>query len=209
MKLFSEDQLDRPVPSTFTPASEIMLVRLAELGAPKTLIAAFLEMDRVHRDHLRYLLGPVVQHQSDWRDATPSWLYAAVTAGRLRVILAERAEGCIGWQVAPEEITACLYPATMDAPMRSEYADLYLWASAQANARHLDKPLYEVWRMLGHDPLPDRMFTKECGGYHHLYRDLCRDIRSRVVKHAVKQPADAPYVQDKPADNVHQFDLFG
>jgi len=207
MILFNEDQLAQP--STFTPASEIMLVRLAELGAPKTLIAAFLEMDRAHRDHLRYLLGPVVQHQSDWCDTTPSWLYSAITSGRLRIILAERAQGQIGWQVAPEEITACLYPATMDAPMRSDYADLYLWASAQANARHLDKPLYEVWNMLGQDPLPDRMFTKECGRYHRVYRDICREIRSRVVKHAQKLAAEASYTKTRPSEDLHQFDLFG
>lgn len=163
-------------------ASADTLLALAGLGAPKDLIAMFLESEDLHPDHRRFLLGPIIQHRSPWMDITPTWLLEAVTASRLRLIVPEHAEGKVGWQVGSEEITAVMMPATMDAPMSMECTDLYLWASAQSCARHYGRTLDDMWQQIGGHVVTDADVTAPGGRYHHTYRELCSDIRRRVVK---------------------------
>jgi hypothetical protein len=141
MQLFDENDL--ALPRRLTDSHAKMLAALADMGCGKHALAAFLAPDNPHRGHIRFLTGPVIQHRSPWAETTHSWLYRAVTAERLHSVLEEHGRGPPGWQVGPAELTAVMYPASMDAPLRMEYTDIYLWSAAQASTRHYSKALYQ------------------------------------------------------------------
>ena len=122
MQLFDENDLNQRRAVSGNHGK--MLTLLADMGCSKHVLAALLEMDRAHKDHILFLIGPVIQHRSQWASSTPPWLYQAVTGDRLRIILEEHESGKTGWQVGPAELTAVMYPASMEAPMRMEYADI-------------------------------------------------------------------------------------
>jgi hypothetical protein len=165
-----------------TPQTSTMLIMLAEQGLSKELTACFLEMAGIQRDHLRWLHGPVVQHRSCWMDLTPPWIFQAIHAERLGLILDEHARGEIGWQVGPAELTAVMQPATMEAPLCYEYTQIFLWASAQAVARRDAKPVGDIWQALGGAPVTDDQVTRPGGAYYQDYRQLASDIRRKVVQ---------------------------
>ena len=161
-----------------------MLLAMASIGAGGDLLSVLLNFatdDRLHPDHRRYLEGPVVQHKSQWMETTPPWLYKAVPHDRLAIVLDELQTGQIGWQVGPAEITAAVYPATMDSPIAHQYAQIYFWAGAQANARHYNKPVEFYWQQIGARQMPDEEFTTPQGQFHYAYRELCVDIRRKVI----------------------------
>ncbi|MEM6362634.1 MAG: hypothetical protein AAF731_21270, partial [Bacteroidota bacterium] len=87
-----------------------------------------------------------------------------------------------GWQVGAIELATALYPATHDAPMQHDYAEIYLWASAQACAKHFNKPREHYIEVLGGQVVDDHQIIEKSGRYYHTYHDLCQTIRSRVVK---------------------------
>ena len=206
MPLFNENDLTQP--TIFSGESVKMLSVLADMGCSKHVLAAFLEMDKAHKDHIRFLTGPIIQHRSCWADTTPQWLYEAVTGDRLRIILNEHERRETGWQVGPAELTAVMYPATMDAPLCMEYSDIYLWASAQANARHNNKTPDEIWSQTGIEPVPDRLVTCPSGRYHEDYRRLCSDIRRRVVNAAPARTDTGKSKTNTTEISTEQFSLF-
>ena len=73
---------------------------------------------------------------------TLTWLCASIGYDRLKIILDEiKAGEGPGWKIGPIESTMVMYAASMDSPMRYEYAQIYLWAATNANAFHYQKPL--------------------------------------------------------------------
>lgn len=206
MELFDENDLAQP--STLSDNHSNLLTDLADMGCSKHVLALFLELDNADKDHIRFLTGPIIQHRSCWADTTPPWLYQAVTADRLRIILDEHERRETGWQVGPAELTAVMYPATMDAPLRMEYSDIYLWASAHANARHYGKTPDEIWSQIGGEPVPDRLITSPSGRDHNDYRNLCSDIRRRVVKAATVRARTADTPDIEKAITTEQLPLF-
>ncbi len=184
MQLFADDDLAQP--SRLIANHERMLLALADIGCGKHLLAAFLSLDNAHQDHIRFLTGPIVQHRSPWADTTPEWLCEAVTADRLRIILQE--------------------PAA--APLSMDYSDIYLWAAAQATARHTGKTVAEIWSSIGGDPVEDRLIVDPSGRYHYAYRQLCGDIRRRVVKAASASSGTAKSPAPDPAVVTEQLSLF-
>jgi hypothetical protein len=206
MPLFDEHDLAQPRGLTGSQAE--MLAALADIGCNRHALAAFLALDNAHPDHIRFLTGPVIQHRSPWADTTPEWLYRAVAADRLRIILDEHGRRQTGWQVGPAELTAVMYPATMEAPLCREYTDIYLWAAAQASARHYGKSEAEIWSSIGGDPVEDRLIADPAGRYHRDYRRLCTDIRRRVVKAAIASSRAGKSAETLPAVTTEQLSLF-
>jgi hypothetical protein len=80
-----------------------------------------------------------------------------------------------------------MYTASMDAPMRYEYAQIYMWAAAQANAFHHKKPVEEFWAKLDGHVVHDEDILIPSVRFHHEYRDLCREVRQKVVAHQLKR----------------------
>ena len=197
MQLFNENDLTQP--SRLTGNSARLLVALADLGCGKHVLAALLSLDDAHPDHIRFLTGPVVQHASPWAETTPRWLYEAVTADRLRIILAERERGEIGWQVGPAELTAVMYPATMDAPCPSNTPIFIYGPLRRPMPATPARLLLKSGPAIG-EPVQDRQIVDPSGRYHHAYKQLCSDIRRRVIKaagaasRAEKKPAQQPAV---------------
>ena len=211
-ELFNEE-----APDDFEKTAK-MLMAMSKMGMPSNLMAVLLDfgisgkLDKVHR---LFLAGPIIQHKSQWRETTPPWLYQAVAYDRLQVVLDERSAGKVGWTIGPVEITTALYPATMEAPMHREYADIYLWASAQANAYHYNMPVDHFWEIMGGYKVTDDDILNPKGRYHYAYKELCMDIRRKVVDAAIqyeraekkeaknksksnrKQPPPTPGIQDE------------
>lgn len=209
MALFTDDELKQPALLDGTNAR--MLTVLADLGMSKHVLAALLGLDRVHPDHTRFLTGPIVQHQSPWASSTPEWLYQAVISDRVRIILDEHESGQPGWRVGPAELAAVIYPASLEAPLQTEYAELYMWATARAYARHKDKPLDEVWQALGGDPVPDSRYDKPGSHHYQCYNRLCRDIRRAVIAAAKDRERDKRTKRAAPrsdASDIEQLALF-
>lgn len=206
MQLFNETDLEQP--SNLSGNHAKMLTVLADTGCSKHVLAALLGLSNVHKDHIRFLTGPIIQQRSQWADTTPQWLYQTIAADRLRIILNEHQNRKTGWQVGPVELTTVMYPATMDAPLCMEYSDIYLWASAQANARHRNKTPDEIWSQISVKPVPDKLITNPSGRYHQSYRQLCSDIRRRVVKAATKSARTAKARKTEPDISIEQLPLF-
>jgi hypothetical protein len=202
---------ERSAALALTPQTSTLLIMLAEQGLSKDVTACFLEMAGFQRGHLRWLRGPVVQHRSCWMDLTPSWIFQAIHAERLDLILDEHARGDTGWQVGPAELTAVMQPATMEAPLCYEYTQIYLWASAQAVARRDAKPVADIWPALGGEPVTNDQITRPGGAYYQDYRQLASDIRRRVVQ-AQQERERSPRTPRRPrASQSHdavQYSLF-
>lgn len=177
------------------------LFAMARLGMPRQALAVLLDFalgDKLDKEHRRFLSGPIIQHKSQWKDTTPVWMYEAIGYDRLSVIFKERAERKIGWQLGPIELATMMYPATMESPLRHEYAQIYLWAAAKANAYHYNKSEEEIWTNLGIRRIPDDEILKPQGQYHYAFRELCIDVRRKVVNHATDYERQAHKQQSKP-----------
>ena len=183
--------LDLPKPSTsssniLTDQHQQMLLVMVEMGMDKSAIAALLQVGNIalSKDQYRFLCGPIVQHESSWRDTTPPWLFEAVTAERLMILFEEYEDGKKeGWRVGHAELTSVMYPRTMDAPMHHEHAQIYLWASINASAKKYGWSIKEGWKNLGmvDYPVRDEDVVKPSGRYYYDYQRICSDIRRKVV----------------------------
>ncbi|MEO1253969.1 MAG: hypothetical protein AAFY41_03650, partial [Bacteroidota bacterium] len=110
------------------------------------------------------------------------WMFNQVAGDRLQVILQEIEDGKkAGWKVSPTELATALYPATMDSPIRHEHAQIYLWASAQACAKHFNKPIEFYWQQLGGQVVKEEEVIERSGRYFYTYQDLCQTIRKKIV----------------------------
>jgi hypothetical protein len=163
------------------------LLALAELNLNKNIIAVLLEMSGFKKEHIQFLCGPIIQHHSPWMSSTPEWMYQAIIPERLRIIIDEHEQGIIGSKVGPVEIATVMYPATCDAPLRHECCSIYLWASAQANAKNTGKSVSEIWEMLGGEVVRDDQVIESRGTYNYEYAALVSDIRHRVVRAEIER----------------------
>ena len=66
----------------------------------------------------------------------------------------------------------------------------------------------EIWSQIGGEPVPDRWITDPSGRYHHDYRQLCSDIRRRVVKAAAVRACPPKASAEEPAITTEQLSLF-
>ena len=120
--LFELSPQIQPVPDSF----KVMTNLLLENGANKEVIAAMLEIAQFSIHHVRWLAGLVIVHQSLWMETLPKWLIEAIYLDRLERIFQEHEIGEIGVLATPAEVLACMYPATMEAPLHSDWVNVYL-----------------------------------------------------------------------------------
>lgn len=174
--------------------SRDILRLLMQIGA-KDIVAAYLEIGKVNRQHIRYFLGPTVLHRSPWADTLPNWLSDAIPSDRLNLILQEQDEQRVGDLATPAEVMAYMYPATMDAPMQRDWVDVYLWAGNETLTRHNRLPEGKTfWEHVGQAPI----------SYSHIkhdYEQLARDIRRKVVQTAASRGVAKNQRSLKPPDH--------
>lgn len=159
------------------------LMMAAALGVmPRSVLVAVTEVftpDRLTLDERRFLAGPLVVHQCGWTDTLPAWLHDAVSAERIGIVFGETPQYIVG----PAEIAAVMYPATLEAPMRHYYADLYIWASAHAHAKRKGIDPAEFFKTLNMTPIRDDDVLRPGGRLYETYRELAHDMRRRVIAH--------------------------
>ena len=160
------------------------LMQAAALGLmPRSIVAMVSEAftpDRLSLDDRRFLAGPLIVHQNSWTETLPEWLNDAVSAERIGIVYGVTPRYIVG----PAEIAAVMYPATMQAPMHSEYADLYLWATINAHAKKHDlNPRTLFGELLNMRPIDDDEVLERGGRLHETYRRLSEDIRRKVINH--------------------------
>ncbi|MEL7534173.1 MAG: hypothetical protein AAFN10_22910 [Bacteroidota bacterium] len=208
--LFSNPPTEKPSPQNLQ-----LLSLMAQMGMSSDILTMLLEFagGKLSLEQKRYLQGPIVQHKSPWAETTPQWMYQQIPAERFAIVLEEVQNGQAGWQVGPTELSVAIYPASMDAPMREAYAQIYLWASAQASAQHYQKHLAQIWEQIGR-PVEDHEVLQSGGRYYHTYRELCQDLRRKIIKVQAQREKKAPTTPKKatakPSDglSVEQLRLF-
>ncbi|MGI9485301.1 MAG: hypothetical protein ACR2RF_05345 [Geminicoccaceae bacterium] len=202
-------------PQALPESTKNQLQALAMVGAPKDLIVAMVDFAGIKlcADHRRFLTGPVVQHRNGWQDTTPPWLYDAIPAERLAIVLDDHAHGREGSKVGPAELAAVLYPASMEAPMHHWSAEIYLWACGHAQAAKKGVPADEIRKVV--DFVQDGEVIDPAGSLHHDYRHVANDIRRRVIRHQKererqtrRQERQSPKNQPSPDVIDDQLDLF-
>jgi hypothetical protein len=177
-----------------------MLALLGSMGAGKDLVSALADFGGVQPpnkprekcvfdsklDAMRYLRGPLIIHRNGWTDTLPDWMPAQAMMERSEIVL-----GDSPYLVGPTEIAAVMYPATMEHPLRSDTCELYLWATANASARHFGKKVKEYWKMLDQRPIADKEVIERGGRLWNNYADLVWEIRRKVIHaQAEREKAD-------------------
>jgi hypothetical protein len=155
-----------------------MLSVLASMGMARSAIAALAEFAEIElgTDDRRFLEGPIILHQSPWNDTLPEWVAPQVAAERAEVVLKQRR-----MPVGSTEIMAVMYGAMLDAPRPHNTAELYLWASAKAAARHFKRDIAEIWKTLNMAPIADSEVIEPSGLLYHDYSALAAEIRRKVI----------------------------
>lgn len=193
-----------------------LISTIAGMGLPAVLVSTLLEMNghRPSLDDGRFLRGPIIYHQTAWSDTIPKWMFDQVREER-----AEIAAGALRMPVGPTEIAVVMYSRTFEAPMPYHMTQLYLWATANACARHYKKPLSEYWKMLDMRPIDDSEVLSERGELAHEYRFLSQEIRRKVISHQAGRERDEVRRRTKaellgntsltkPNESIDQLPLF-
>lgn len=159
-----------------------VLGALASMGGGRiaaAMVDAFdLTPEKMAADEKRWLHGPVVVHQCGWTDMIPRWMIEGVPAERMAIVMGEHPD----WVVGPLEIACVMMPATMEAPLNRDTADLYLWASSRAMAKHLGLTPEAFAERTALEFVPDSAVFGPRARLRFAYLDLCQAIRRKVAR---------------------------
>ena len=171
--LFELSPQAQRIPDYFKKMTNLLL----ENGANKEVIATMLEIAQFSIHHVRWLAGPVIVHRCPWSETLPPWLLKACLLERLERIFEEHDAGQVGNLATNAEILACMYPASMEAPMHREWVDLYLWLGNDVMTRHNRLSTGQnFWELLDKDCPPKFEQLKSS------HSQIARDIRRKVVE---------------------------
>ena len=79
-----------------------MLLLMAQMGMAKEALTAMLDFatdGTLKKAHKQFMLAPITQHQSGWRETTPKWMYSLIGYDRLKIVLDEHKTGKVGWNI--------------------------------------------------------------------------------------------------------------
>lgn len=166
-----------------TPSTRKILQLLTSQGINKVVTASLLDLAGASHEIVQYIVGPIVTQQNGWQQSIPSWVGKAIAVDRLDAALEEIDKGEVGKLASSSEVVALMMPIAFEVPLSSEWTDVYLWASYDALVRHrpFENFKYDkLWEKIGTTPIQYEKIRSD-------YETLAADIRSRVVKHAVKE----------------------
>ncbi len=130
----------------------------------------------------RYLSGPLVLHNESWADTLPDWLRQVIPAARTAQVMAETADEAEPGLATLEEVCAYLYVASFVFPLPRDYAEVYVWVTAQALVRQGRAASAEaVFEMLGEVGLGRTLTAYQ---EREVLRRLQSDIRHSVARHS-------------------------
>lgn len=129
--------------------------------------------DLLTLEQKRYLAGPISVHQNQWtadcEGPTFEWLRNACYKERMEMVMQEVESGESKGLASAAEVSICMYPATVAAPMHYSTADVYLWATGKTVLKHKGIDTSDI---SGH-------LTYEAVKFE--YEILAREIRRKVV----------------------------
>ncbi len=152
---------------------------LAAMGMNRELLALLLEMAEFHADHLRYLIGPLVFHQTSWTETVPDWLKTACIQDRVETIIDEYERDEVGEYATATEILIYMMPATYVAPIPHSYFSVYAWCFDKVTTKHnrLPSGVSSGYSFLDMRPV-------DFDSIKYDYFDIARLIRTSVIRHA-------------------------
>jgi hypothetical protein len=155
-----------------------MLTMLGSIGAPAALTSVLAEIAGIKAplDGMRYLRGPLVVHNTAWMADIPPWMAKMAMTERHEIVFSKSP-----YLVGPAEIAAVMFPAVMEAPLRSDAVELYLWACATASARHFRRPISSIWKSVGGRVITDKEVIMRGGRLWEEYASLSHEIRRKVI----------------------------
>jgi hypothetical protein len=184
--LFDIEQIEREQVANngyLSDSTQFMMMEMMKMGCNKFVISALLEMASVPKPFIQYMEGPVITHSCGWMDSIPDWVFQACYVERLEKIFEELKQGKPGDLATPAEALACMYPASMEAPMQSHWAECYFWCGATVIPRHRPhqcKSAEEFFASIG------QQYPITYQKVKHDFEYLARDIRQKVIKYAPK-----------------------
>jgi hypothetical protein len=167
-----------------------MLQILASLNTPKELLATLLEIAEFSVHHIRYLAGPLVIYGNSWSDTIPQWLKFACIQDRLELICNEYEQNQVGKYATATEVLTYMMPATYDAPLHRDYADLYLWVGNEVLTKYnkLPKDCQSFYEFI--DGTTSDTSNKSIIHFQQVkndFHDISQSIRRSIVKHAAQE----------------------
>lgn len=167
-----------------------MLQILASLDTPKELLATLLEIAEFSIHHIRYLAGPLVIYGNAWSDTIPQWLKFACIQDRLEIICNEYQKNQVGEYATATEVLTYMMPATYDAPLNRDYANLYLWVGNEVLTKYdkLPKDCQSFYEFIdGNTSNSGSKSTIHFQQVKNDFHDISQSIRRSIVKHAAQQ----------------------
>lgn len=176
---------------------------MCEWGLSGDVLIPLLDMlgVKLSLDDQRFLSGPIIVHETGWKDSTPDWLYDLARAERFEIVV-QKKPGLVG----PAELTAVMYGAMMVAPRPRETVDLYLWASVNASARHYSRDAGEIWKSLDCPPIEDKDVIERGGRLWDDYRQLAEAIRRKVIAEVAGQEREERLREERNARQQAQWE---
>lgn len=128
LSLFDPDTLDAQRANRWREPHWDLVRQLIFPGVNIVAIAALLEIAGASPEQVAYFAGPIVVHQLGG-DHVPDQLALAIRLDRFDAVREECAAGIIGDLAVPSDLAALLMTASLAAPLATEYADIFTWAT--------------------------------------------------------------------------------
>lgn len=144
-------------------------------------------------DLSRYVFGPLIVHSSKKSEHQYGegidWLSRDIIKKYKPRVYAERVELANGERpdlVSPTELWMVMYNATMYSPLAHPLTDLYVWAVHRSLAAggFNDEAVLRKHHADCQIISDDRVFDEKSWTHHHTYRELCGEIRRKVIAHS-------------------------
>ena len=166
-----------------------LLTALASVGLGNPQLTGLLEfgLGSLTAEERHWCIGPLVIQDNAWASSLPDWLAIQARRERPSWLAREYAHEVPRGLVGPAELVSVMYPACMEAPLRGEAAELYLWAGCHATAVERGSSFEQVAGELEHGyvswrvPRDDAVFD-EAGALLRAYRVLSQEIRRSVAR---------------------------
>jgi len=191
----------QPINSSTLTRIKGILFAMARMGASSELLRILLEFADINLspEQRRYLVGPILTHQSPWAADTPRWMLEAVTAARLDKILSELLEQKKDGLATTLEVAIILQAVSMEAPMTTAWANVYLWSAREAYLKyHLSQTTNQEAVLTSFDRLQIKALSSD--ERQQYYNQLAIDIRKKIVQsQQAREPSPTQEANPKKA----------
>lgn len=134
------------------------------------------------------LTDPIIVWPSSWQDTLPEWIKPAITMERLMENMkALKGETPTGTDA---EVLAYMYPRTMEAPLDSDWTQIYLYIATKVMSRHKETEIPDDIKVESLNNY-QMQHLKELRDWIYERRLKARQERQRAERRQVKAEAAA------------------